>query len=459
MLRAMLAWHLGLRYLRRRRTAWLALAAITLTVAVPVVVLGVMQGFIDITRMQVRANESDLTIEGHWQSGPLAQDAEDLAAVTNTAGVAHVAPFVSTYAILTPRDGGADLRLNLPCLVDAVDWARDERMGRLTPAVLHPRPVTDLHAPPLTPDERGTGMLTPAWRDHLALTGMELVGALGVGPLPLPPRLRPPSGVVIGRELAYSNGLRPGQTVRLTVPNGTGGTTGQVTAVISDTIGTGIYEVDRSVGMLPLPLGQRLADLHARGERQAGISGWRVQLDDGAEVQTVRRALSLATGQRVSTWMERRGNLVKSFEIQRNVIGLVMVLIQGIAVFIVYAVFSTLVAEKRHDIGVLLGLGARRSDIAWTFLIAGIAACVIGGLLGWAIGWGVLLVLNPLSNFFGVPLFPQDVLYTPEAPISWNPLIPLFFVGVMTVVGIKAVLLPAWRASRIDPIAILREGG
>ena len=65
MLRAMLAWHLGLRYLRTRRTAWLALAAITLTVAVPVVVLGVMQGFIDITRLQVRANESDQIGRAH----------------------------------------------------------------------------------------------------------------------------------------------------------------------------------------------------------------------------------------------------------------------------------------------------------------------------------------------------------------------------------------------------------
>lgn len=458
MLRAMLAWHLGLRYLRRRRTAWLALAAITLTVAVPVVVLGVMQGFIDITRLQVRANESDLTIEAPWQNGPLVQDAEDLAAVTGTDGVAQVGAFVSTYAILTPRDA-ADLRLNLPCLVDAVDWARDEAMGRLTPQVLHPRPVTDLHAPPLEPHERGTGMLTRTWRDHLAITGMELVGGLGLGPLPLPPRQRPHSGMVIGRELAYSNGLRPGQTVRLTVPNGSGGTTGQVTAQISDTIGTGIYEVDRSVGMLPLPLGQRLADLHARGARPAGLSGYRVQLTAEADATTVRRELVLVTGQRVTTWMERRGNLVKSFEIQRNVLGLVMVLVQGIAVFIVYAVFSTLVAEKRHDIGVLLGLGAQRQDIAYTFLIAGIVACVFGGLLGWAIGWGVLVILNPLSNALGMPLFPQEVLYTPEAPISWNPLIPLFFVGVMTLVGLLAVLLPALRASRIDPIATLREGG
>ena len=460
MLRAMLAWHLGLRYLRRRRTAWLALAAITLTVAVPVVVLGVMQGFIDITRLQMRANESDLIIESPWQSGPLEQDPADLATISGTSGVAHVAPFVSTYAILTPRDNNSDLRLNLPCLVEAVDWARDEAIGRLSPHVLHPRPVTDLHAPPLEPHERGSGMLTPAWRDHLSLTGMELVSGLGLGPLPLPPRLRPHPGVVIGRELAYSKGLRPGMTVRFTVPNGSGGTTSPVTAQISDTLGTGIYTVDSMVGLLPLPLGQRLADLHARGQRPAALSGYRVQVTPTADTAVVRRALMAATGQQVMTWMERsNSNLIKSFEIQRNVIGLVMVLIQGIAVFIVYAVFSTLVAEKRQDVGVLLGLGARRADIANTFLLAGIVACVFGGLLGWAIGWGALLVLNPISNFFGVALFPQDVLYTPEAPISWNPLIPLFFVGVMTLVGLLAVLLPALRASRIDPITTLREGG
>jgi ABC-type lipoprotein release transport system permease subunit len=461
----MLAWHLGLRYLRRRRTAWLALAAITLTVAVPVVVLGVMQGFIDITRLQVRANQSDLTIEAStWRGGPLEQNAEDLLTISDTLGVAAVAPFVETFSLLTPTRRQADLRLNLVCQVDAIDWGRDEAMGRLHPALLHPRPVLDLHAEPLKAHERGTGLLTPAWRDHLALTGLELVNGLGLGPLPTPPRLLPTPGIVIGRELAFSYGLTMGETVRLTVPTSTGGTNFPVIAQISDTIGTGIYEVDRMAGILPLPLGQRLTDLHARTEpsgrkRPAALSGYRVQLEADADPDTVRRSLMSATGQNVSTWMERRGNLVRSFEIQRNILGLVMVLIQGIAVFIVYAVFSTLVAEKRHDIGVLLGLGARRHDIANTFLLAGVVACLFGGGLGWAIGWGALLVLNPLSNALGMPLFPQDVLYTPEAPISWNPLIPLFFVSVMTVVGLLAVLLPARRASRIDPIAILREGG
>ena len=460
MLRAMLAWHLGLRYLKRRRTAWLALAAITLTVAVPVAVLGVMQGFIDITRLQVRANESDLTIESPWQSGPLVQDAEDLATVMGTTGVANVAPFVSTYAILSPRGTNADLRQNLPCLVDAINWSRDEVMGRLTPQVLHPRPVTDLHAPPLAPHERGTGFLTPAWRDHLALTGMELVGGLGIGPLPLPPRLRPHPGVVVGRELAYSKGLYPGLTVRLTVPNGSGGTTGQITAEISDTIGTGIYSVDSMAGLLPLPLGQRLADLHARGQRPAALSGYRVQVTPDADPQTVRRQLMLNTGQQVSTWMERgSANLIKSFEIQRNVMGLVMVLIEIIAVFIVYAIFSMLVADKRHDLGVLIGIGAKRSDIGKVFIMMALFLSLVGGLLGWLLGWGFLAALNPFCRITGIQLFPQDVLYTPEAPISWDARVPLFFITIMGVVGWAAAWLPARQASRIDPIAILREGG
>jgi ABC-type lipoprotein release transport system permease subunit len=454
----MLSWHLGMRYLRKRRTAWLALAAITLTVAVPVLVLGIMQGFVDITRKQVRANESDLTIEAGFVSSGIVDSPElrrDLLAVS---GVERLAPFVSTYSILTPS-GMGDGRQNLPCLVDAVDWQADWAMKRLTAQVLHPAPVLDLHAPPLPPEERGSGFLTPSWRDHLVLTGMELACAFIGAPAPLPPRLRPHPGMVVGREMAYSNWLHPGELVQLVVPNGTGGTTGRVIAEISDTIGTGVYEVDRYAGLLPLPLGQRLADLQARGTRPAQLSGYRLQLVEGASLGAVKALVRHATSERVSTWMERRGNLVKSMEIQRNIIGLVMIAIQVIAVFIVYAVFSTMVAEKRHDIGVLLGIGATRGDIARAFLLAGLAACVIGGLLGWALGWGLLLAINPFTRATGIALFPQDVLYTPDAPISWNPLIPLLFIGVMSGVGLLAVLLPAWRASRIDPIDILREGG
>ena len=130
----------------------------------------------------------------------------------------------------------------------------------------------------------------------------------------------------------------------------------------------------------------------------------------------------------------------------------VMLCIQGICLFIIYAVFSTLVAEKRHDIGVLLGIGALRRDIHGAFLLAGIICCFCGGIIGWGVGWGILSVLNPFSNWIGFPLYPQEIIYTPEAPISWNPLIPLGFTLSITVIGALAVFIPALRATRIDPI-------
>jgi lipoprotein-releasing system permease protein len=157
--------------------------------------------------------------------------------------------------------------------------------------------------------------------------------------------------------------------------------------------------------------------------------------------------------------MRRRWNMVKSLEYQRNIMGLVMLAIQTIAVFVVYAVFSTMVAEKRHDIGVLLGIGARRRQIAGAFLLAAIVACLLGGLLGWALGWGTLVAANIASKKYGILLFPQDVFYSPDTPISWDPRIPLVFIGAMSLIGLIAAALPAWRAARIEPVDILREGG
>ncbi len=449
----MLSLHLGLRYLRRRRAAWLAFAAVVCTVAVPVVVMGVMQGWLEVTSRQTRANESDLTVADSWYGGSVADTPRLRAALAAHPQVRAVAPFVSAYALLECSNDrqGSGRRLAIPCLLDAVHWEADRAAGRLAPATLHAPPVTDLNSPPVPAKQRGTGFLTPAWRDHLCLSGLGLMSGLGV--LPPPPRLRPLPGVVAGRELLYGNPISLGDQIRLT------GVTGRnQNVVVSDTIGTGILETDRFLVLLPLDLGQRLLDLDGRGRHNEMVTGLRVTTAPGTDLNRTAHELNLATGETVLTWWQRRGQLVKSLTIQRNILGLVMILVQVVAVFIVYAVFSTLVAEKRHDIGVLLGLGVRRRQIAGAFLVAGAAACLGGGLCGWVLGWLVLWGLNPASRFFNIPLFPQDVIYTPEAPTSFDPLVPLFFIAVATVVGLLAVALPAWRATRIQPVDTLREG-
>lgn len=458
----MLSLHLALRWLVRRRAAWLAFGAVVTTVWISIAVMGVVQGFVEVMNRQIRANESDLTMTPSFGMEGLEDSPGYRAFLADLPGVAGLAPSIGGYAMVTPLRParGSPLDESFPALFDGIDWDADTAIGRIPATTLHRAPVVDLKAPPLVAEQRGTGFLTPVWREHLALRCGSL---LGVMPLPPPPIATPTPGAVVGQELAFLNGLLPGNGSRagsrlhLTIPNGRGGLVGKVEVEVSDTIGTGIYEVDRLNTLIPLPLARRLAGYHAVPGQPALVTAYRI---DSAEhdLAAHARRLEQETAVRVDPWNERRRHLVKGAIQQRNILGLVMILIQCLAVFILYASFSTLVVEKRRDIGVLKGLGAQRATIARAFIAAAAACCLVGGLVGWALGWITLAVLNPVSTYFGIALFPEEFFYSPEAPISFDPLVPLVYLSAMTGIGLLAALIPAIRASGVDPVVTLREG-
>jgi len=463
---SLLAVHLGSRWLLRRRSAWLATMAVILTVTVSIAVMGVMQGFVEVMDRQIRANESDLTL----QAGPGADGLEDSPGyrgyVRELAIVTGLAPSIAGYALVTPQSPYSSrtrLQESFPAQFDGIEWDADSHLGRLPAHSLHRRPALDLQEPPLTPSERGTGFLTPSWRERLAWQGANMV--LGLGPLPLPPTDTPPVGAVVGQELAYIQGLRPGDGygpgtfLTLSIPNARGGLVGKVRVEMSDTLGTGIYEVDRYNCLLPLPIARRLTGFGAKEGNPALVAAYRVNVQPGSDLDAAAKALLDHTGEPVETWVHRRRHLAKSALQNRNLLGFVMILVQVLAVFIVYASFSTLVVEKRRDLGALLGIGTQPRQIIAAFLFAAIFCCVGGGLIGWGLGWAILAGLNPFSAATGIVFFPQEFNYSPETPISFNPVVPLLYIASMTTIGVIAALLPAWRASRIDPVAILREGG
>ncbi len=447
----MLAWHLALRYLRTRRAAWLALIAITFTVGLSILFVGLSQGWLEMVERNFRANEADLTIRAGDDAADTPRIRAQIAALPD---VAALAPFVSTYGIIGRRKEFGE-HANLPCLVDGLDWSADAAMGRIGALRLHPQPVTAIDCPDVPPARRGSGFLTPAWRHHLVLSGLDLAGPFGLAPIPLPPRERPIPGVVPGREVLYGSGMRLGEQVSITVPSGK-----RIKVEISDTMSTGVVQTDQLAVLVPLPQAQRLCDLHAKPTEPARVTGWRASVVPGVVPQAVADRINAGPSRfEARTWRQARGiNGIRLIENSRNLMAVGMVAFLVISMLFVYAVFSTLVVEKRHDIGVLKGLGARRGEIISTFLIAGVAVCLLGGLSGWALGWGLLAVINPVSDLLGFPLFPQDIFYSAKAPISFNPLIPLAFIAITTLIGLIAVLQPALKAGRVDPIETLREG-
>lgn len=102
------------------------------------------------------------------------------------------------------------------------------------------------------------------------------------------------------------------------------------------------------------------------------------------------------------------------------------------------------VHERRNEIGVRLAVGARRRDIVLQFFIETFTICVLGGLFGASLGIGACWLLGQIPA--------QDLLPTPVL----RPGIVFLSLVSLVSVGVIAGVVPAWRASRVDPALTLR---
>jgi putative ABC transport system permease protein len=121
-----------------------------------------------------------------------------------------------------------------------------------------------------------------------------------------------------------------------------------------------------------------------------------------------------------------------------------LVVISSIALMVggigVMAIMTISVTERTREIGVRKAIGARRREILVQFLIEAAVLTSVGGLLGVLMGSAIGLLVNVVSGF----------------PVSlpwWSFALGL---GFSASIGIFFGMLPAWRASRLDPIEALR---
>jgi putative ABC transport system permease protein len=126
----------------------------------------------------------------------------------------------------------------------------------------------------------------------------------------------------------------------------------------------------------------------------------------------------------------------------------------GIAVFvgafIIFNTFSITVAQRTREFGMLRAIGASRRQVLGSVLLEAFVVGVVASLVG--LGLGILLAsgLEALLKSFGIDLPHVGLVFaTRTAVVSL-----LVGVGVTMVAG----LVPAIRATRISPVAALREG-
>ncbi len=123
---------------------------------------------------------------------------------------------------------------------------------------------------------------------------------------------------------------------------------------------------------------------------------------------------------------------------------LVMISLSAVGLLVggvgVVAIMMISVTERTREIGVRKALGATRGMILLQFLIEAVTLTGIGGAIGLFVGWGVALLVRQFSPIAA----------------SVPPLAVVAALGASAVTGILFGMLPAMKASKLDPVDALR---
>ena len=139
---------------------------------------------------------------------------------------------------------------------------------------------------------------------------------------------------------------------------------------------------------------------------------------------------------------------------------LIFLFIVALAALNIISGLVMLVKNKGRDIAILRTIGAGRGAIMRIFFMAGAAIGVLGTASGLIFGILFCLNIQAIQTFLewltGVQVFNPDIYFLAHVPakIDWTEVIIVVIWALAA--SFIFTLLPAWRASRLDPVEALR---
>jgi len=162
----------------------------------------------------------------------------------------------------------------------------------------------------------------------------------------------------------------------------------------------------------------------------------------------------------VYTWEDRNATLIGAIRKETALVLFIFGIISLTSVFLVLAIFWSMISERTKAIGILRALGASGPGVAWLWVRYGLIIGTIGSVMGVGVAYVVITNINAIHNWMGnalgISIWDPAVYYFAEIPedFSLNKAVIIGGAGIVSC-GLGA-LIPAWRAARMNPVTALR---
>jgi lipoprotein-releasing system permease protein len=243
--------------------------------------------------------------------------------------------------------------------------------------------------------------------------------------------------IILGIGLAQKVGAKTGDNIVLITSEGV-----SRSFKITGLIETGSIGADRSRAIVPIHTARQLFS-----KNKSYATEVLVNVQDYNQAQEVAAQISQLTDYKVEAWQEGNSQL-DSANVLRDIIAIAVSLtILIVAGFGIYNIMNMTVNEKIKEIAILKAMGFNGRDVIEIFLTQSVVIGLMGGLTGLGLG---SIIVRIVDNA------PFEIATLTTLPMAYrvSDYALAFCFGI--IITFLAGYLPAQKASKIDPVEILR---